>query len=120
MLVRVRNPQYGREGIWFFPQPEFHEYSGDEVRLKWANPDSELCLTTGLPEWPVRVIQRSLIVSIDGRDYRARPINPAVIVRKIQGSKGKEYTLTGSGGTWSCTCPGFQFRSNCKHTQGAR
>lgn len=120
MLVRVRNPQYGREGIWFFPQPEFHEYHGNEVKPgRWENPQEVLCLTTGNPEFPVRSIRRELIDSIDGRHYSQRPINPKVTVRRIQGSKGQEYTLTGQAGHWTCTCPGFQFRSNCKHTQGA-
>lgn len=120
MQVTVRNPEHARPHIWLFEQPEFFHYEGEETSLKWANPDTELCLTTGNPEWPVRVIQRSRIVSLDGKDYRARPINSPVVVRRISGSKGQQYTLTGTQGRWTCTCPGFQFRHNCRHTAEAR
>ena len=114
MLVRVRNPQHGREGIWFFDQPEFFEYTGEEVKnLKGTTPD-ELALTTGNPEWPVRVIQRKLILSIDGQSYNAAAQRAEVKI--VKGSKGQEYVVTNAGGVWHCTCPGFQFRRSCKHT----
>lgn len=35
--------------------------------------------------------------------------------KQVQGSNGKIYYLTKSGLRWTCTCPGFNFRSTCKH-----
>lgn len=35
---------------------------------------------------------------------------------EVQGSGGKKYYLTKSGGRWRCTCPGYTFRHTCKHT----
>ena len=35
--------------------------------------------------------------------------------RRITGSKGQVYSLTRSNGTWTCTCPGYAFRGQCKH-----
>lgn len=116
MKVIVRNPEFERKHIWFFEQPEFFEYEGEEVKLKHANPD-ELCLTTGIQEWPVRVIQRKNIVKIDGKSVKKAEAK--VITRIIKGSKGNEYIVTGSNGRWNCTCPGFQFRHSCKHTAEA-
>lgn len=113
MKVIVRNPQFERQHVWFFEQPEFFEYEGEETKLKWTNPD-EMCLTTGNPEWPVRVIQRRHIVSIDGKSVKKA--TASVITKVVKGSKGAEYVVTGSNGKWNCTCPGFQFRHNCKHT----
>lgn len=33
----------------------------------------------------------------------------------VAGSKGQKYTLTRANGTWSCTCPGYAYRGNCRH-----
>lgn len=33
----------------------------------------------------------------------------------VEGSKGQKYTLTRANGTWSCTCPGYAYRGNCRH-----
>jgi hypothetical protein len=35
----------------------------------------------------------------------------------VAGSKGAEYTVTESSGHLKCSCPGFQFRGDCKHTK---
>lgn len=115
MLVRVSNPEFLRQDVWFFTQPEYFEYQGDEVQLKWVG-EHELALTTGNPEWPVRVIQRDRIISIDGRTV-AQPASSKTLQKVVRGSKGDEYIVTKSGGRITCTCTGFQFRKNCKHTQ---
>ncbi len=116
MKVRVSNPEYARKGVWFFEQPEFFDYEGEEIRVKWASPD-ELALTTGNPEFPFRIIQRRKIISIDG--VAVKKTETKVVTRVIKGSKGNEYVVTGSNGKWHCTCPGFQFRHSCKHTAEA-
>jgi hypothetical protein len=36
---------------------------------------------------------------------------------EVEGSNGKKYYLTKIGAKYSCTCPGFMFRHNCKHVQ---
>jgi len=112
MLVRVFNPEHARKNVWFFAQPEYFEYSGEEVKLKHVTPD-ELALSTGNPEWPVRVIQRSRIISIDGCEYNAQASKAEVKI--VKGSKGQEYVVTNALGKWHCTCTGFQFRRTCKH-----
>lgn len=33
----------------------------------------------------------------------------------VEGSKGQKYTLTRANGTWTCTCPGYVYRGNCRH-----
>ena len=116
MKVIVKNSEFDRQGVWFFEQPEFFEYEGEEVKAKGVGPD-ELALTTGNPEWPVRVIRRSKIVKIDGVAVEA--IKTISITKIVKGSKGNEYVVTGTNGKWHCTCPGFQFRNSCKHTQEA-
>lgn len=118
MKVIVRNPEHARQHIWMFTQPEFFEYEGEEVKPgKWENPADVLCMTTGIKEWPVRVIQRRNIVKIDGKTITKSASK--VITKVVKGSKGNEYVVTNSHGSWSCTCPGFQFRRSCKHTAEA-
>ena len=112
MLVRVLNPQHARQDLWFFTQPKYFEYQGEEVpKLKHVGAD-HLALTTGNPEWPVRVIPRSWIESIDGQAYKHTA--PVAQTRTVQGSKGELYTVT-LGAKPSCSCTGFQFRKTCKH-----
>jgi hypothetical protein len=110
MLVKVRNPEYLRRDVWRFAQPEFFEYSGDLVKLKHITSD-ELALTTGLVDFPVRVIQRRHIVSIDGKSI----VEPASQTqsRIVKGSRGEQYVVVNG----SCTCPGFTFRRRCKHVK---
>ena len=121
MLVCVRNPEFLRQDVWRFTQPQFHWYEGVEVKPgRWEDAGAVLCLTTGNPEFPVRSIRRSQIESIDGQAYRYQP---TVSVRdrtvKIQGSRGEIYTVQ-VGAQNSCTCKGFQFRSTCRHITEAQ
>ena len=43
----------------------------------------------------------------------AEPPAPEQIT--VQGSKGETYYLTEEDGQWSCTCPGFKYRGQCRH-----
>jgi hypothetical protein len=116
MKVKVHNPQFNRPGIWMFDQPEFFEYEGEEVQAKWLLPN-QLGLSTGNPEWPMRVINRSLIASIDNQATEAK--DSAVKTFTVKGSKGDAYTVTVGSGKMHCTCSGFQFRKSCKHVKEA-
>jgi hypothetical protein len=112
MKVKVLNTQFNRPGIWMFEQPEFFEYEGDEVQVKWLNP-GELALSTGNPEFPFRVIRRSQIVAIN--NVATEKQDTAIKTFSVKGSKGDSYTVTVSSGKSHCTCSGFQFRKSCKH-----
>lgn len=114
MKVKVRNPEFGRKNVWFFDQPEFFEYEGEEFNAKWIDP-TQLGLTTGNPEWPVRVIARKHIVSIDNKAFEQTKSD--IKTFKVKGSKGDEYVVTIGNGKMNCTCSGFQFRRNCKHVK---
>jgi len=55
---------------------------------------------------------------LDGQSAR-RVATPSQTVKTWQftGSRGDAYTVTRQGTKYSCTCPGFTFRKNCKHTK---
>lgn len=114
MKITVRNPQFNRPGVWYFEQPEFFEYQGEEVQVKWLNPN-QIALSTGNPEFPFRVINKSTIVSIDNKTVEQK--DNAVKTFSIKGSRGDTYTVTVGSGKMHCTCSGFQFRKSCKHVK---
>jgi hypothetical protein len=110
MQVTVRNPLFGSDR-YLVAQPKFFTYTGDSVTLKHVGTDS-LAMTTGIEDFPVRVIPRSWILSIDGEAYSHAVT--AVETKTVKGSKGQLYTVT-LGAKPTCTCTGFQFRRTCRH-----
>jgi hypothetical protein len=93
---------------------EFNYYTGTVVYEKWYKPN-EVGLTTGQDWFPVRRLQRERIVEVN--DLPVDYTEPASdrIEKKVQGSKGNEYTVVKEYGKSTCTCPGFTFRGQCKH-----
>ena len=93
---------------------EFNYYTGTVVYEKWYKPN-EVGLTTGQDWFPVRRLQRERIVEVNNLpvDY-TEPASDR-IEKKVQGSKGNEYTVVKEYGKSTCTCPGFTFRGQCKH-----
>ena len=93
---------------------EFNYYTGTIVYEKWYKPN-QVGLTTGQDWFPVRVVERHRIVEVNELpvDY-TEPASDR-IEKKVQGSKGNEYTVVKEYGKSTCTCPGFTFRGQCKH-----
>ena len=111
MKIIARNPKWANRTAYFFTVEEFNHYVGEEVNVKWVKPH-ELALSTGNPEFPFRIIQRDLIVSIDNVAFTQQV--SAVTTKVVKGSKGEDYIVT-LGPKPTCTCSGFQFRKTCKH-----
>ena len=51
--------------------------------------------------------------------YFAKPEQKIVAKEtiEVEGSKGKKYILEKLGGRYVCSCPGYQFRRSCKHSE---
>lgn len=112
ITVKVRNPIWERRSAYAFPIPEFNEYTGKLVPpLKWTSVD-QLCLGTGNPQFPVRVIDLDRIVGMEHMAVSTKSESETWIV---VGSKGSKYTVTKSGRDYSCNCTGFGFRHQCRH-----
>ena len=63
-----------------------------------------------LHDWANQKVQSDLLAR------RRNPIPlPPIKTYKIQGSGNNIYTLTIRGSQKSCSCPGYQFRRQCKH-----
>lgn len=110
MQVTVRNPLFGSDR-YLFHQPEFFTYEGDAIALKHVGAE-HLALTTGILDFPVRVIPRAWVDSIDGSAYAHTAGQTST--RTVKGSRGEDYVVT-MGARPHCTCTGFAFRKTCKH-----
>lgn len=120
MKVTVRNPQFAVRDRYFYPVPEYHEYEGEETTLKHIDSNQYLCLTTGLADFKVRIIDRSMIVNSEPQKLFILDEFFGVTERRtVKGSKGNTYELTKTNGKWTCTCPGFEYRKDCKHVRAA-
>lgn len=120
MQVTVRNPRFAKKHLFFYPIEEFNTYEGQETALKHVDSKQFLCLTTGLKDFPVRVIDRNMIVKSEPQKlFILDEFFGVTERRKVEGSKGNTYELTKTNGKWSCTCPGFEYRKDCKHVRAA-
>lgn len=122
VTVRVRNPQWANRGAYAFEVQEFDTYTGSVYpEQKWQAGQPVLNLTTTIPWFPWRAIPLEDIVDIstgDGSRFDLTlPAKTEDRIWEITGSKGNVYTVMERSGQRSCTCPGFQFRRHCRHTQ---
>ena len=99
---------------------EYQIFEGKIVFEKWFN--NQVGLTTDLPHFPMRVINVERIVEVDGKkskfDSQSLQTSNNGKRRRInvKGSRGNLYQVEVGGGRGSfCSCPGYQFRSHCRH-----
>lgn len=112
-VVKVRT-QYSQGPRMIPPQPDHIVYEGKVLTPhKWMN-DRQFCLT-GDSNFPIRVIDVSSIIDLKIIVGDSKDIDTDVKTWEVPGSKGNKYIVTRSNQGWSCTCPGFQFRRQCKH-----
>ena len=103
---------------------EFNFYEGEVRFEKWFKPN-EVGLTTDQPHFPMRVVRMERIVEIDGverSESSAQSLQAGgdgeILKRTVRGSTGTLYEVeVGRSGRSSCTCPGHQFRGNCRHVK---
>lgn len=96
------------------PRTDSIVYEGKVLpSYKWLT-DREFCMS-GDEEWPIRVIHMNLVEDINliSGNFKEVSTNDQTFI--VDGSKGNKYTVTKMKTGWSCSCPGFQFRRQCKH-----
>jgi hypothetical protein len=110
--VRVRNNGFH---LYIPPVPEYTVYEGTVVKpYPWLS-TSEIALATANPDFPISVInlaQADAVELIAGQIGTVDAQNRSITV---DGSRGKQYTVTRAGAKVTCTCEGFTFRKSCKH-----
>ena len=91
-------------------------FKGDILPMRPWDDYYTLALTTGLSYFPVRVIPKKDIISIDGKeqnDVSLKEIERESFI--VTGSTGTRYLVKRVNDVWSCECKGYQFRYSCKH-----
>jgi hypothetical protein len=89
-----------------------------------ASYDGEGMIRLQCKEHPhVRVIALKNIIKMNRQPFIFTPPKTLSVVKQeitkveVEGSKGKKYTITiYPTGKLYCSCPGFGFRSQCRHT----
>lgn len=114
VTVEVRSAIAHRAHLYAQPIPKSNTYTGELVDAPKWHPTA-ICITTGDPSFPVRVIDRERVLSMTGAKLDSAKKSDAPKVFQVDGSKGRVYTVTVDGNRATCTCPGFQFRKSCKH-----
>ena len=120
MLVKVKAGK-PHPGYMSTSYSDFDTFEGTIIpNPKWVHDDS-ICLSTGDEFFPMRVIKKSAIVSMDENAYISdytEQAKPQTF--KIAGSKGDVYCVTADKGVWTCDCKGFSFRKDCRHVGEAK
>ena len=88
-------------------------------RYTWAEADT-LCVHTDCDNVPNRVISISKILGAQklGSDVVAE--TPQTPTWTVAGSRGSVYTVRMEHKKLTCSCPGFQFRGQCRHIEQIR
>lgn len=109
--VVMRNP-FGPAQIP--PAPSTVVYQGQVIAPdRWMTPYQ--FNVTGDERYPVRTLDSRFVDSIEILEGSANDIDTEIQTWQIKGSRGNRYTVTKNASGFTCTCPGFQFRKNCRH-----
>lgn len=120
--VTVVVENLSRRHAW---DPKTVQFEGQVIKNLRGLGDDQVCLTTGDPLFPVRIIRKSRILSMsEGGLTQVQTLDKPRVemgVWQITGSKGDTYTVTRNGDRWSCDCKAMQFgRNTCKHIKQAQ
>ena len=110
--VRVRNTD---SHLYIPPSPERTVYEGTVVKSPGWLSVTEIALTTTNPNFPIRIINIAHADSVELVEGKLNTVNDHDRSIQVDGSRGKQYTVTRSGTRITCTCEGFTFRKSCKH-----
>ena len=91
-----------------------------ETATKFTPPDFVRIITDFDSPVRIREVPLNRITQIeyaDGTPASQQAINNETKTWVVEGSRGSRYTVIRNKSSWSCTCPGFQFRRSCKHVQ---
>ena len=110
--VRVRNNDFH---LYIPPRPKYTVYEGTVVKpYPWLSV-TEIALTTTNPNFPVRVINVAHAEQVELIAGQIDTVNDHDRTIQVDGSRGKQYTVSRKGTRITCTCEGFTFRKSCKH-----
>ena len=105
--VTVRNLH-----MWVVGAKPTYELRGKLTNVpKWCGPKTIALIRE--EDGGLSIIDHSHVIKVDGKKFESA--EPKVNTYKVAGSKGATYVVTETGGRYTCSCTGFQFRKSCKH-----
>ena len=86
----------------------------------WSNEiGNTFAVETGRDYHPISLIYVDKVIDLkilEGKALNSTQFSKLLTIEcTVAGSKGSVYNVVSKGGSWSCTCTGFQFRNQCKH-----
>lgn len=100
--------------------PKIRQYSGTVLQSSHSDPANSFRLSTGLNDFPVRIISIERVVKINDKIFSTPTSTKRTNTFRIASSSGNgDYivTLDDFAGN-KCTCKGFSFRKSCNHLKG--
>ena len=94
-----------------------HEITGEILtNIKWLQPD-EMAITNPAHPNGFSIIHKKNVLWIKDLQGKKAAVKLDSDYRQwtVKGSKGNEYLVIRQKGSYTCNCPGFQFRKNCRH-----
>ena len=94
-------------------------YHGKVITAPYPISNTEFCIEDKSMPFGHRIINLRHVVNLKMIKGVTRPVaqETKIVHIEVPGSKGNTYHVTNESGRWTCTCAGFQFRRQCKHTQ---
>lgn len=116
VTIKVKNPIWPMRKAYasYMHIPEFNTFTGMVITKHKAIKEGQIGLSTGDPNFTMRVIDINRIDGFEGNDTLTSN-ESQYKTWSVKGSKNNEYTVTFDHGQYSCTCMGFMHRHNCKH-----
>ena len=92
-------------------------YEGVVVRSNaWDQPNT-FKMQVNNPTFPNPIIPLNRVHELEFLSGAGSAVSAGIKSITVNGSKGNTYTVTMVNGRAMCSCPGFQFRKQCKHLQ---
>jgi len=81
-------------------------------------PPNCVCLLVTDSDVAIREIPMERVTALeylDGSQAELESVKNNIEEWQVDGSRGSVYNVIRNQSRWTCSCPGFQFRKNCRH-----
>ena len=95
-----------------------HEITGEILdNIKWLQPD-QMAITNPAHPNGFSILHKKNILwikDLQGHKATVKVSDPEYRQWTVKGSKGNDYLVIRQKGSYTCSCPGFTYRKNCRH-----
>jgi hypothetical protein len=110
--TRYNNPSYHSDS-----RHSDYELTGEVLAVKWLKPN-EFAVTNPLHPNRFSIISLDKVIDLKPLDgSKAKIALPTQDYQQwtVTGSKGNTYLVIRTKNQYTCTCPGYTYRKNCRH-----